>query len=673
MTIHVYSFDFDGCIYNAKYSNSKNVITSNQELLDAIKLEIEQSNAHDAIVFVGSNRQSYDLDQYNASKNDTGSCFKDIPLIAKHLGATLDTLLLADIYCMQADGTAFTKACDPNVTKAGHSDSWFDTSKFLLLYAQMHKVANQYSNEKIVFDFYDDIDDILGDLQKFFAKNPSYIPANLTLRLHKYTGNGLEHQIKFRGLEAVHVVELTPIQGKGEVNAKYRNKILDLAGKANHEESINCIDRIRHPEKYTKANIPVQIPAYTIPPAPSLQPTVSSMQIKMPKYLGTALSAFEEKKKNAEIIQSAKTLDITLKTKATPPEEDFAEHAYNELNKHLQAADTTRTNRNVHESLKRKRDHALRHFKIDGETGTYKRDIPNKTLNLPVIPEIHQIPIPEITTSQTEWKKSYKLQQRIHVGGPVPIAEHTINYNFIPEMCGSFADPDFYLDLIEKHIESCRKVVWESYFKDKDPLNNKLRLKECYFHINEYIATVAASIANISKEISKEFEQSARNNIDNTQVDADYYMKTSEEHGLNLLECASEAKTRANNSVREHETMSTSLMVGYKDEYEYQKMNLDYAPVILMAAERFDHMTKITGCNERKILKTQMAADICVKARNNYFAAYQCFKSENANATAVQGIVSQNITSFFATPKTPCAEVNVINEYAEAPQKSITS
>ncbi len=47
------------------------------------------------------------------------------------------------------------RAIDKNY-KGGHSDWLFDETKATIIYAQMHKIANENPNEEIVFDFYDD-------------------------------------------------------------------------------------------------------------------------------------------------------------------------------------------------------------------------------------------------------------------------------------------------------------------------------------------------------------------------------------------------------------------------------------------------------------------------------------------------------------------------------------
>ena len=217
MIVRVFSFDFDGCIYNRKYQKLKNVISSNELLFNAIKKEIKRSDVIAAVTFIGSNRQSASLNISNSVSNRTGSCFEDIEVINKHIGTQLDKLLLADIYSNLPDGSAFDAVRDPGFFTT-HSECWFDRTKVLLLYAQMHKMALKYPDDQIVFDFYDDKADILKTIQELFSKNPSLIPDNLTFRSHQYAGED--------------IIDLTPILGTGKADKNYRKTVKNWAEQA---------------------------------------------------------------------------------------------------------------------------------------------------------------------------------------------------------------------------------------------------------------------------------------------------------------------------------------------------------------------------------------------------------------------------------------------------------
>lgn len=110
----------------------------------------------------------------------------------------MDKFLLADVYgeetdCKSswedrtplADGTSFTRALDREY-KGQHGDVLSDLYKLTIIYAQMHKVANENPGERIIFDFYDDQEDILIELQSFFEIYNDLIPIGMTLRLNQY-------------------------------------------------------------------------------------------------------------------------------------------------------------------------------------------------------------------------------------------------------------------------------------------------------------------------------------------------------------------------------------------------------------------------------------------------------------------------------------------------------
>lgn len=252
MTIKVLSFDFDGCLFNSSYVKSCGapgpkdkvflLFHHNQLLFTAIKAEIETKAYAKVIGFVGSNRQSKLVDIQNEGKK--GSCFPAMEEVAKFLGITLDKFLLADVYGNLEPGLSYDRAMKYSLAEAydakfSHAEWTFDASKISLLYAQIHKIAFKYSYESILFDFYDDRADILEGLEDFFSKNPSWLPSNLILRLHRYAGE--------------EVVDYAPIQGTGLIDWDFQEtvkKMGTLVGKNlrpnDHSITIKLIQDILH-------------------------------------------------------------------------------------------------------------------------------------------------------------------------------------------------------------------------------------------------------------------------------------------------------------------------------------------------------------------------------------------------------------------------------------------
>jgi hypothetical protein len=226
MTIRVLSFDFDGCLFNLRYidSENKDVITYNQPFLDSLKKE--NNKYTQSFAFIGSNRQSKEVDDMNARPANKGSCFPAIQKVARYLGIKLDTFLLADIYGDLADGVSFAKAIEKPLDNL-HASWTFDETKATILYAQMHKMACAFPNEPIEFEFYDDRDDILNELQNFYSKHHHLIPENITLKLIQYAGNAPQNR--------------ATIKGTGFIDGNYRQTVKDMAEQAEIKEGLGSM------------------------------------------------------------------------------------------------------------------------------------------------------------------------------------------------------------------------------------------------------------------------------------------------------------------------------------------------------------------------------------------------------------------------------------------------
>ncbi len=244
--MQILSFDFDGCLFNKHFHD--NVLDCNIGLLNTINNEKTQ---YDKItVFVGSNRQSVEVDILNSFPFDRkntvgrGSCFPRAKQVAQYLGAHLDTFLLSDLAADQPAGTAFNKALDELGQSVYYVDHWSDyepgneakkaharqkdkerearhasciddETKATILYAQMHKSAVENPDMDIVYDFYDDKDNILNALKIFYSDNAFLIPENVTLRLYRY--GHLDQENKLKAAE-----NIAEIKGKGYRDSSYR-------------------------------------------------------------------------------------------------------------------------------------------------------------------------------------------------------------------------------------------------------------------------------------------------------------------------------------------------------------------------------------------------------------------------------------------------------------------
>lgn len=251
MAIRIFSLDFDGCLSNVACNKDPNrdFIQANQAFFDYASSAIKSDEL--VYLMVGSNRQSYRDDAKNSSNRASGSCFPVLKKIAKELSKSFRRRvhvipnLMADIYGDLPSGKSFAKgirscvAHDEAIMKhlkkikitddektqvtqslssEGHAEWVGDRSKLSVLCAQMQQIANDFPNEKITYEFFDDKEDILKPLADFLGnpQNAHWIPKNVQLVLNHYDGKEVKKLCE-------------PIQGTGEIDPNYRETIIKMA------------------------------------------------------------------------------------------------------------------------------------------------------------------------------------------------------------------------------------------------------------------------------------------------------------------------------------------------------------------------------------------------------------------------------------------------------------
>jgi hypothetical protein len=223
--IGVFSFDMDYCLFNQSYCDdtdeNKSVIAHNQNFLQTLKTKIKEDFLL-SYTFLGSNRQSYARDYRNLPYSGR-SCFPEIREISRYLGTIFDPFLLADIFEGVFNGDSYQKALQAAIEKREPNEtdhkSWVDKNKVILIYAQIHKIANRHLHQEIQFHFYDDNPEILEKLRKFYQKNQDLIPHNLNLTLYQYAGDDIKH--------------IVSIQGSGIIDKSYRLTIRNMLTQVN--------------------------------------------------------------------------------------------------------------------------------------------------------------------------------------------------------------------------------------------------------------------------------------------------------------------------------------------------------------------------------------------------------------------------------------------------------
>ena len=156
----------------------------------------------------------------------------------KKINIEIDKLLLADIQNNRSDGESFNEIKQkihdkkssndwPQTTRNNPNDyeeDIHDSNKLLLLYAQIHHIANKNQGKQITFDFYDDNTQIVQSLYNFFSNNPKAIPNNINLCIHQYGNIQVGNQLN----ERETLFHFRPIQGTGEVDTEYKKTIQEI-------------------------------------------------------------------------------------------------------------------------------------------------------------------------------------------------------------------------------------------------------------------------------------------------------------------------------------------------------------------------------------------------------------------------------------------------------------
>lgn len=305
MTVRALSFDFDGCLFHIAYINSQNrdVIAHNREFFDAIKKE---NAAYSPVyTFIGSNRQSKLIDFYNQFK--AGSCFPAIQAISDYLETLLDTFLIADIFGDLSDGESFRQAIDPAAAALNHADWVFDKTKITVIYAQLHRIAAKHPGEAIVFDFYDDKNEILKAVTKFFRTNPHLLPPNTTLHTYHYDGGEAK---RYGTVES-------PVDQTNIIDINYRQTVKDLVSLAGID--LNKYDPLIEYPIATKTKVEKLVNRVSLlDAAPSESPGELENDLSNLKSLLEGLSSFN----NSETLSESWTSGSASSETSESQEED---------------------------------------------------------------------------------------------------------------------------------------------------------------------------------------------------------------------------------------------------------------------------------------------------------------------------------------------------------------
>ena len=179
------------------------ILKINDEFIKELRTQMMADPSATHISMLGSNRQSTWDDYVNWKKKAhgreyiVGSCFKLIEQFSETLGMKHNPFQMPDLnlYGDKSHIPGYTYIDATTTIPSTDQDPYdkapgweFDDQKITLLYAQMQTIANEYKDNQIVFNFYDDTENILSSLYDFYTQHPEFIPENVILKLHHYNG-----------------------------------------------------------------------------------------------------------------------------------------------------------------------------------------------------------------------------------------------------------------------------------------------------------------------------------------------------------------------------------------------------------------------------------------------------------------------------------------------------
>jgi len=206
------------------------------DLLEGCRLAFEDyfatigASSNPTSLYVGSNRQSQEIDRANILKNRNGSCFVNYTALASEKGWALKKLLYADLHnnsgVTYAPGTEFD---NPESTL----ETTFDETKVEMIRAQLDEVSRDYPDETVHFYFSDDdikdtilpaLHDAFGD--KYHNIHLHYIKFDWFI-VHERQAKDLKEKVsgaESRGVEAFRAMAreciLAPYESALTVTAK---------------------------------------------------------------------------------------------------------------------------------------------------------------------------------------------------------------------------------------------------------------------------------------------------------------------------------------------------------------------------------------------------------------------------------------------------------------------
>lgn len=236
LSVDIFSLDFEGLFYTEDdllQAGEHRLEIDDTDLAPMKKLVgASQASSNKKIVMNGSLHQSLFMDTCLMVERNICSSFPVYKRLADEVGIELDPLLLEDVSKGQESGYHFnlglqncelykrfnTESPLVNLKNDDIDKHLSDTSQRLLVYVQMHYIAEKYPAHNIKFNYYHRDNSVIDVLKAFYLKHNNLIPSNIQLILGVYSEKSL-HAARY-------------IQGKGVINLDYKELASALIEKA---------------------------------------------------------------------------------------------------------------------------------------------------------------------------------------------------------------------------------------------------------------------------------------------------------------------------------------------------------------------------------------------------------------------------------------------------------
>lgn len=202
------------------------LLRANEPLITHIIQQAKQHQCTNVVFYIGTNRQSVEMDKLYAVLHGTGRFHLDITRFADALNThcaeaglqfSCKRVLLTDFQHQLTPGTAHTGNTKDN--QFSHLTCFTDVSKIVLLYALMHHIKHHMSDCRRVL-FYDDQSQLFTDMLNLLGHNDEVyrmFPKHLQLHFFPYNG------------EVVPLTSNNTFTGVGDVNPHLHHVISQFA------------------------------------------------------------------------------------------------------------------------------------------------------------------------------------------------------------------------------------------------------------------------------------------------------------------------------------------------------------------------------------------------------------------------------------------------------------